>query len=75
MRRDDGYTPPLQVVGFIATRKGDEDRGPGQAPVVVLDHDFWTRRFDQSPAIIGEPILLNGRPYTIVGASFHCPRR
>jgi len=22
------YNPPLQVVGFIATRSGDEDRGP-----------------------------------------------
>ena len=22
------YNPPLQVVGFIATRAGDEDRGP-----------------------------------------------
>jgi hypothetical protein len=23
-----GFAPPLQVVGFIATRKGDPDRGP-----------------------------------------------
>jgi len=23
-----GYSPPLQVVGFIATRKGDAERGP-----------------------------------------------
>lgn len=24
----DEYSPPLQVVGFIATRRGDPDRGP-----------------------------------------------
>ncbi len=24
----DGYSPPLQVMGFIATRKGDAERGP-----------------------------------------------
>lgn len=24
----DVYSPPLQVVGFVATRRGDEDRGP-----------------------------------------------
>lgn len=24
----DGYNPPLQVVGFIATRRGDAERGP-----------------------------------------------
>jgi anaerobic selenocysteine-containing dehydrogenase len=23
-----GYSPPLQVIGFIATRAGDADRGP-----------------------------------------------
>jgi hypothetical protein len=23
-----GYNPPLQVVGFIATRRGDAERGP-----------------------------------------------
>lgn len=22
------YNPPLQVIGFIATRRGDDDRGP-----------------------------------------------
>ena len=24
----DEYSPPLQVVGFLATRRGDPDRGP-----------------------------------------------
>jgi hypothetical protein len=24
----DEYSPPLQVVGFVATRRGDPDRGP-----------------------------------------------
>jgi hypothetical protein len=28
MRRADMYNPPLQVVQFIGTRRGDEDRGP-----------------------------------------------
>ena len=23
-----GFSPPLQVVGYIATRKGDQERGP-----------------------------------------------
>ena len=35
MRRDDGYTPPLQVAGFIATRRGDADRGP----VILMNAD------------------------------------
>ena len=28
MPRFSGFSPPLQVVGFIATRAGDADRGP-----------------------------------------------
>lgn len=28
LRRDFGYNPPLQVVGFIATKRGEEERGP-----------------------------------------------
>jgi hypothetical protein len=27
-RKTDLYNPPLQVIGFIATRRGDDDRGP-----------------------------------------------
>jgi anaerobic selenocysteine-containing dehydrogenase len=27
-REFSGFAPPLQVVGFIATRKGDAERGP-----------------------------------------------
>jgi hypothetical protein len=28
VRRDEYYNPPLQVVGFIATKRGDAERGP-----------------------------------------------
>ena len=27
-RQTDLYNPPLQVVGFVGTKRGDEDRGP-----------------------------------------------
>ena len=27
-RQRDLYNPPLQVVGFVGTRRGDEERGP-----------------------------------------------
>ena len=39
-----GYFPPLQVVGFIASRRGDADRGPlvrmnaDEARQRLLDH-------------------------------------
>jgi predicted permease len=46
-----------------------EDRTPGAAPVVVLSHRFWQRRFGGSPAIVGQPIEVNDRPYTVIGVA------
>jgi predicted permease len=45
----------------------DEDVVPGANPVVVLSHDFWTRRFGADPSILGRPLVLNGTPVTVVG--------
>jgi putative ABC transport system permease protein len=47
----------------------DEGRAPGDAPVVVLSHDYWTSRFDGDPSVIGRAARLSGRPYTIIGVS------
>jgi predicted permease len=42
---------------------------PGGAPVVVLSHRFWARRFDSDPGIVGRAMYLNGSPFTIVGVA------
>jgi putative ABC transport system permease protein len=47
----------------------DEGRAPGDAPVVVLSHDYWTARFNGDPSVIGRAVRLSGRPYTIIGVS------
>jgi predicted permease len=43
-----------------------EDR-PGGEHVVVVSRAFWARRFDSRPDVIGESILLNGQPHTVIG--------
>jgi predicted permease len=43
----------------------DEDGGTA----AVLSHDAWTRLFDRDPGVLGRPIDLNGRPFTIVGVA------
>jgi putative ABC transport system permease protein len=45
----------------------DEGRAPGDAPVVVLAHDYWAARFNSDPSVIGRAVRLRGRPYTIIG--------
>jgi putative ABC transport system permease protein len=52
-----------------------EDRA-GAAPVAVISHELWTRRFRADPRAIGQAILLSGRSYTLVGVlpeGFHSP--
>lgn len=43
-----------------------EDR-PGANATVVLTWGLWKRRFGGDPAVVGRNILIDARPYTIVG--------
>jgi putative ABC transport system permease protein len=39
------------------------------APVVVLSEPFWRQRFGGAPAALGQTLVLDGRPHTIVGVA------
>jgi putative ABC transport system permease protein len=56
-----GLTP---VLGRAFTP--EEDR-PEAAPVVLLSHAFWQRRFGGDPAIIGKTLTLSGQSRTVIG--------
>jgi putative ABC transport system permease protein len=54
----------------------DEER-PGSAPVCILSHDLWRRRFGSDPKIIGKTVTLNSEVWTVVGvmpAGFRFPQ-
>jgi putative ABC transport system permease protein len=44
-----------------------EEHQPNAPPAVVLGHGLWLRRFGGDTGIVGRPLLLNGRPHTVVG--------
>ena len=44
----------------------DEDRAGG-APVAIVSRNLWQRRYGGRPDIIGERLVLDGTPFTIVG--------
>jgi len=43
-----------------------EEEAPGHR-VVVLSERLWRRRFNRNPSIIGQPIVMNGERYTVIG--------
>ncbi len=53
---------PVLGRGFVAA-----DAEPGAASVVVLGHELWRSRYGAGPDVIGQRMLLDGVPTTIVG--------
>jgi predicted permease len=47
----------------------DDDVTPGAHPVIVLGHGFFQRRFGADPKVVGQSVLLNGHPMTVVGVA------
>lgn len=44
-----------------------DEHGINSAPYVVLSHEFWQRRFNGDPGIVGKTIDVNKRPLTVIG--------
>ena len=59
-----GITP---AIGRLLTT--DDDRVPGESRVVVLSHAYWQNRFASDPAVLGQPLIVNGQSMTIVGVA------
>jgi predicted permease len=62
------YFEAMGVPAFLGRplRTDDEQR---RAPVAVLGHGYWQRRFASDSSVIGRTITLNGSAFTIVGVS------
>ncbi len=45
----------------------DAPDGQEPQPVVVLSHKFWQRHFNGDPSVVGKPIQLVHKTYTILG--------
>jgi predicted permease len=68
------YFSVLGVRPSIGTLIGEDDDtipdgGGSRGAVAVLSHRYWTQQFGAQPRVIGQPIMLNARPFTIVGVT------
>ena len=54
--------PPL-----VGRPIADADAAPGAAPVVVIGHDVWQRRFAGARDVIGRELRLGKNVHTVIG--------
>ncbi|MGH9853273.1 MAG: ABC transporter permease [Blastocatellia bacterium] len=47
----------------------EENRAPGQNPVIVLSHQFWQRHFGGDPKIIGQTARINNKSFVVIGVT------
>jgi putative ABC transport system permease protein len=59
--------PTLGIQPILGRQfRPDEDR-VGGAPVVMLSHGVWQRRYAADPSIVGRTITVSGTPSTVIG--------
>lgn len=46
-----------------------DDRRPGAHPVVVIGYALWMRRFGGDDSALGRDLLIDGRPYAVIGVT------
>ena len=45
----------------------EADDQAGAPKTLILSHEFWMRRFNGDPAIVGKTVALDGEPHTVIG--------
>ncbi len=56
---------PRATIGRLWAEADDASR----APVVVISHDLWQRRFNSDPGVVGKSVSINGAPFAIIGVA------
>jgi len=46
-----------------------DDTAKNANPVLVLSYDYWKRRFASSSDVVGQTLLINGHPFTVLGVA------
>ena len=57
----------LRVSPILGRDFSAEDEQPGHEQVVILSHGLWQRHYGGDPSIIGKSILVDEKPFTVIG--------
>ena len=61
------WLPTLGVQPLLGRNFREDEQVAGQDAVVILSYSCWHKRFHGDPNIVGQQIVLNRRPVTVVG--------
>jgi putative ABC transport system permease protein len=64
-----GYFSVLKIQAVIGRTFSREEDHLAAPPVIVVSHNFWTRRLNADPARVGKTLTLNGQIFTVVGVA------
>ena len=59
--------PLLRVQPIVGRIFGAEDDTPGQPLRVVLAHGYWQRRFGGAGNVVGQSLVIDGKPAEVIG--------
>ncbi|MDE3155585.1 MAG: ABC transporter permease [Acidobacteriota bacterium] len=64
------YFPLLGIQPAIGRLIGPEDdKVTGESHVAVLSYAYWDTRFGRDPHIVGDKMVINGQPMTVIGVA------
>ena len=64
------YFPVLELKPALGRLFGPaDDLGTGASPLAVLAYSYWDTKLASDPTVIGQPIVINGQPFTIIGVA------
>src|SRR5579863_267528 len=63
----------FSVLGVGAARgrvfTAEDSGGDKDAPIALISWNYWQRRFESDPAVVGKTIKMNGAAFTIIGVT------
>jgi putative ABC transport system permease protein len=62
-----GFLETLGVVPLMGRTLAPDEEAPGGAPVALISHGLWQRRFGGDATLLGRSISINGEKRTVIG--------
>jgi putative ABC transport system permease protein len=67
------YFRVMGLSPIVGRAFGPQDDGRGAAPVMILTHEYWDKKFASDPSIVGKTLRVGGKVVTVVGVLQSAP--